>query len=266
VESDITQAGALGDPYGSGVRTTWWVYGVGPVKIVIRHAGGPLSVAELQATNLEPRTAPSDRAWFPLSSGTTRRYRYTNTKHMKRASVQEFTVGAVANSTARVDVREISGPIQVRGSYVFSSGQSGITNLSVATSAASRVKFPALGPRSQPSSRRRHFFTPMDLAVYGINPVLPAYPQKKDTWKTSRSGRDYNVYGVTGRSKVIGNQRVRTPAGRFPALLVETRMTQRGYRFGSGVRRSWFAPGVGLVKLQFRHRDGSVSRVDLVKR
>ena len=40
VRSDITQAGALGDPYGSGVRTVWWVYGVGPVKIVFEHAGG----------------------------------------------------------------------------------------------------------------------------------------------------------------------------------------------------------------------------------
>ena len=266
VESDITQAGALGDPYGSGLRTTWWVYGVGPVKIDFLHAGGQRSVAELQATNLKPRTAPSDRARFPLRSGSKRRYRYTNTKHMKRASVQEFTVGGVVNSTARVDVRDISGPIRVRGSYVFSTGRSGITNLSVATSTATRVKFPKLGPRKQPASRRRHFFTPMDLAVYGINPVLPAYPRKGETWKASKSSRDYKVYGVTGTSKVIGNQRVRTPAGRFTALLVETKMTQKGYRFGSGVRKSWFAPGVGLVKLQFRHRDGSVSKVDLLKR
>ena len=40
VRSDITQAGALGDPYGSGIRTIWWVYGVGPVKIQFEHAGG----------------------------------------------------------------------------------------------------------------------------------------------------------------------------------------------------------------------------------
>ena len=40
VRSQITQAGALGDPYGSGTRTIWWVYGVGPVKIVFQHAGG----------------------------------------------------------------------------------------------------------------------------------------------------------------------------------------------------------------------------------
>src|SRR5882757_3159340 len=26
VRTDITQAGAIGDPYGSGVRTVWWVY------------------------------------------------------------------------------------------------------------------------------------------------------------------------------------------------------------------------------------------------
>ena len=36
---------------------------------------------------------------------------------------------------------------------------------------------------------------------------------------------------------------------------------QRGYRFGSGVRKAWYAPGKGLVKLVFRHRDGSVSTV-----
>ena len=36
IRTDITQAGAIGDPYGSGVRTVWWVYGVGPVKIVVR--------------------------------------------------------------------------------------------------------------------------------------------------------------------------------------------------------------------------------------
>src|SRR5205823_6367868 len=40
VLSDITQSGgALGDPYGSGVRTIWWVWGVGPVKILFEHAG-----------------------------------------------------------------------------------------------------------------------------------------------------------------------------------------------------------------------------------
>lgn len=266
LESDITQGGALGDPYGSGLRTTWWVYGVGPVKIVFRHAGGEISTAVLEATNLSPRSAPSDRSRFPLITGKKRRYRYTNTRHMKRASVQEFTVGASANATATVDVRSRSGPIRTSGSYVFSSGKSGITSLAVSTATATRVRFPALGPKRLPKSRRRHLFTPFDLMTFGINPVVPAYPKKGQTWKTNKAGRDYAVFGVTGRSKVVGYQRVRTPAGRFTALLVESRLTQKGYRFGSGVRRSWFASGVGLVKLQFRHRDGSVSKVDLLKR
>src|SRR6266516_4792866 len=53
IRSQITQAGALGDPYGSGIRTTWWVYGVGPVKVVFQHAGGtnaPVTTTVLQST------------------------------------------------------------------------------------------------------------------------------------------------------------------------------------------------------------------------
>jgi hypothetical protein len=42
-------------------------------------------------------------------------------------------------------------------------------------------------------------------------------------------------------------------------------MTQPGFKFGSGTRTSWFAAGKGLVKLVFRHRDGSVSTVVLLK-
>ena len=57
VVTRITQAGALGDPYGSGTRTVWWVYGVGPVRIEFDHTGGanaPVMIAELQSTTLTP--------------------------------------------------------------------------------------------------------------------------------------------------------------------------------------------------------------------
>ena len=50
VVTTVTQAGALGDPYGSGTRTVWWVFGVGPVKITFQHAGGaaaPVTTAVL---------------------------------------------------------------------------------------------------------------------------------------------------------------------------------------------------------------------------
>ncbi|MCW3000683.1 MAG: hypothetical protein JWN65_4232 [Solirubrobacterales bacterium] len=261
VQSDITQAGAIGDPYGSGLRTTWWVHGVGPVRITFRHAGGELTQADLQATNLQPGALPSDRARLPLQKGQVMRFRYTNSKHMRRPSVQQFTVADVVNNTARVDVKDISGPIRVAGSYVFTSRLTGTRSLSAATSAATRVKFPKLGPRSVPPNRRRHFFTPLDLMSYGFNPVLPAFPVKGQTWKSSRSGLDWALFGVTGTTKVIGDRKVSTPSGTYTALLLESRLTQRGFPFGSGVRRSWFAPGVGLVKLEFRHRDGSVSLV-----
>ena len=44
------------------MRTTWWVYGVGPVKVVFRHTGGtgaPVTTSELQSTTPQPPLGPS---------------------------------------------------------------------------------------------------------------------------------------------------------------------------------------------------------------
>jgi hypothetical protein len=43
---------------------------------------------------------------------------------------------------------------------------------------------------------------------------------------------------------------------------VRSTLRQTGHRFGSGSRTSYFAAGVGLVKLTFRHADGSTSTVE----
>jgi hypothetical protein len=175
-------------------------------------------------------------------------------------------VAQVVNNTARVDVKNLSGPIKVAGSYVLSSRLSGITNLSTFTKAASRARFPALGPRSVSRDQRRHFFTPFDLMTFGFNPVLPAYPEKGQTWADDRNSPEFRAYGVTGHAKVMGTGTVRVPAGTFKrALEVETTMTQKGFPFGTGRRESWFAPGKGLVKLVFHHRDGSVSTVERLR-
>jgi hypothetical protein len=64
---------------------------------------------------------------------------------------------------------------------------------------------------------------------------------------------------------VLGLQTVHVPAGTFRALAVRSVLSQRGHRFGSGVRTTWFAPGRGLVRLRFRHADGSVSEVELLR-
>ena len=92
VRTEITQAGALGDPYGSGVRTVWWVYGVGPVKIVFEHAGSgsPITTVGPTEHELGPEGAPADTRWFPLDKGTTSTFRWTNSKHMKKPSVEEL--------------------------------------------------------------------------------------------------------------------------------------------------------------------------------
>jgi hypothetical protein len=61
-------------------------------------------------------------------------------------------------------------------------------------------------------------------------------------------------------------QTVKVPGGTFKALAVRTTMLQPGFPFGSGTRTCWFAPGRGLVKLVFKHGDGSTSQVVLIKK
>ena len=115
-----------------------------------------------------------------------------------------------------------------------------------------------------PASKRRHFFTPFDLMTFGFSPVLPAYPTPGTTWSSDPNSRDFAVYGVNGTSRIVGVQKVTVPKGTYQALVVSSTLTQPGFKFGSGTRTMWFAPNVGLVKLQFRHGDGSVSVVQLI--
>jgi hypothetical protein len=268
VRTDITQAGAIGDPYGSGVRTTWWVYGVGPVKIVFEHAGGvnaPVSTAQLDSTNQTAADLPPDADYFPLAQGTKHVYRWSNTKWMKKPSVQQIEVTQSANASARIDVKHVSGPIRVAGSYIFSLRGDGLINTVGSTRSASLAKFPPLGPSFLPANRRRHFTTPFDLMIYGGNPIFEAYPAAGQTWTAQAAGRDYQIFGVTGTTRVVGLQKVKVPAGTFTALVVASSLSQPGFKFGSGTRTSWFVDGKGLVKLVFRHGDHSTSTVELLK-
>jgi mono/diheme cytochrome c family protein len=268
VRSQINQAGAIGDPYGSGVRTIWWVYGVGPVKVQFDHAGGgsaPLTTASLTATNQTPAAAPDDQDYFPFPQGRTLSYSWTNTKYMKKPEVETFTVDAVVNNSARFTLASVSGPIKAQGNYGFTSRLSGVTNLWGTTSSATLAKFPALGPANQAKSKRIRFVTPFDLMDFGFNPILTAYPAVGDTWTSVKPSSDFTTFGVTGKSTIVGEQTVTVPAGTYKALAVRTVLKQPGFPFGSGTRTSWFAPKVGLVKLVFDHADGSVSAVELTK-
>jgi hypothetical protein len=268
IRTEITQTGALGDPYGSGVRTVWWVWGVGPVKVVFAHAGGagaPVTTSVLTSTTLKPEPPPSDEVWFPLVKDRKATYGWTNTRWLRQPVVEQVTTTSVANGSAQLAVSSVSGPIKVDGTYGYTLRLDGLTSLFSTTRSQSLAKLPALGPKASPPDRRRHFVTPLDLLNFGFNPVLPAYPQAGQSWTAARTGRDFQAYGVTGTTKVLGLQTVRVPAGSFKALAVQTTMKQDGFPFGSGTRTAWFAPGKGLVKLVFRHGDGSVSTVTLLK-
>jgi hypothetical protein len=268
VQSRITQAGALGDPYGSGVRTVWWVYGVGPVKIEFDHAGGAaaaVTTAQLVSTNQTPQTPPSDANYFPLKLNLKGTYSWTNSKYMKKPSVQSYSISQVSNGSAQFTFTSDLGPLKVSGAYGFTTRLDGVTSLFHSTKAQSLVKMPPLGPRSAPVDQRRHFFTPFDLMIFGFNPLIPAYPAAGNKWAGGSNGPDFSDYGVTGTTVVVGVQTVKVPAGTFHALAVRTVMKQAGFAFGSGTRTCWFAPGRGLVKLVFHHSDGSVSTVQLIR-
>ncbi len=268
VRTQITQAGALGDPYGSGVRTIWWVYGVGPVKIVFTHSGGsgaPVTTSVLQSTNQTAAAPPPDVNYFPLRTGIKGVYRWTNDRHLKKPEVEKFSIDQAANGTAIAKVDSVSGPLKVAGAYQFTIRVDGVTSVSSAVKEASFAKLPPLGPSSLPPGKRRHFFTPFDLMTFGFNPILRAYPTAGTVWGSDPASRDFDVYGVTGATKIIGVQKVTVPAGTFQALTVTSTLTQPGFPFGSGRRTEWFAPGRGLVKLEFRHGDGSVSVVELLR-
>jgi hypothetical protein len=268
IQSQITQAGALGDPYGSGLRTIWWVYGVGPVKVVFQHSGGTgaaVTTVVLQSTNQTAAPPPPDVAYLPLTVGLKGKYTWTNTKYLAKPEVESWNVAQAQNGTAIVKVASISGPMKVTGAYQFTTRVDGVTSVASATKAASLARFPALGPRSLPADKRRHFFTPFDLMTYGFNPILQAYPAAGQKWSSDPNSRDFGVYGVNGSSVVLGVQRVTVPAGSFQALVVVSTLSQPGFPFGSGTRTMWFAPERGLVKLVFRHADHSVSTIVLNK-
>lgn len=262
IDSTITQAGALGDPFGSGVRSVFWVRGVGPVRIVFRHTSGETSQADLLTTSLTPVPAPPDANYFPLVAGRKAEFRWRNSRHMKRWSHQRFTTTQVVNNSARVDVKSLKGPIKVAGSYAFATRLSGVTNISGFTQAASRAKFPKLGPSNADPADRRHLFTAYDFMTFGFNPIVPVAPLTGESWRSSREGRDFRIFGVTGSSTVLAPRKVRTPAGTFDAVGVRSRLGQARFPYGSGTRTSWFAAGKGLVKLVFAHRDGSVSTIE----
>src|SRR4029077_309739 len=142
-----------GDPYGSGVRTIWWVYGVGPVKIVFTHSGGsgaPVTTSVLQSTNQTAAAPPPDVNYFPLRTGIKGVYRWTNDRHLKKPEVEKFSVDQAANGTAICTVVSVSGPLKVAGAYRCPTRPEGVTSVSGEEKEAMFSIQPLLGQKSVP--------------------------------------------------------------------------------------------------------------------
>ena len=223
--------------------------GVGPVRVVLKHASGETSTADLTETNLRPKALPSDQNLLPLNRGDKGTLRWRNSKWMKSWSTQSYEVSDVLNSTSRVDVKHVSGPLRVAAAYALASRLSGVTLLSGSSQSAGG-KFPKLG-------KSRRFTTPFDLMVYGFNPVIPSPGTKAGTtWRSSRTSRDFSIFGVSGNTTVLGTQTVTVRGKQYKAVAIRSRLTQAGHKFGSGTRTAWFAPGQGArqARLQARRR------------
>ena len=219
IRSQITQAGALGDPVRQrrahdlvGLRRRPGEDRV-PARGRRRRADHDRRCCR-RRTRL-PKAPPPDPAYFPLKTGLKGTYSWTNTKHFKKPEVEKFTIDQAANGTAIAKFTSVSGPMKVAGAYQFTTRLDGVT--SVVERDEGRVAREAAAARAERAAadKRRHFFTPFDLMTYGFNPVLPAYPTPGTTWSSDPRSRDFAVYGVTGTSKILGVQTVKVPAGTF---------------------------------------------------
>ena len=234
--SDITQAGALGDPYGSGVRTIWWVYGVGPVKIEFDHAGGASrrSRPRCSRARTRRRSAADRRRLLPAAQGLKARV------PLDEHEVHEEGVGAGLRGRPgreRLGARhreERSGPIKVAGAYGFTLRNDGLTNIGAAQVRVAlevpAARAEALPKRSGVTSSRRS--TSWTTASTRSSPRIRRRP---DSWTARRRPR---LRGLRRhrQGELLGVQTVKVPAGRFQAIAVRTTLKQNGYKFGSGTR------------------------------
>ena len=187
IESVITQAGALGDPFGSGLRTVWWVYGVGPVKVLFQHTSGETSYAQLQSTNLAPLPLPSDANLLPLALGAESSVPLAQLQaHEALVRAAAHGRGGVEQHGARQRARHHGPDRRQRAATCSRTGSAGSRTSPRRCGARTRARgCPQLGPAKGPKGRAR-FVTPLDLMTYGFNPVFPAYAATGQAWRSSR--------------------------------------------------------------------------------
>jgi len=91
-------------------------------------------------------------------------------------------------------------------------------------------------------------------------PVTPG-----DTW--TQAGEN----GALAETSIEGHETVTVEAGTFPScikhvtVISDAQGKPEANDFANGVRTLWFAPGVGLVKMQYTHDNGKVTEAELLR-
>ena len=217
--------------------TTYWVRGVGPVRTVLRHASGETSTAELLETNLKPLPLPSDVNLLPLNRGDSGTLRWRNSKHMKAWSTQKYSVSEVVNSTARVDVKHVSGPIRVAAAYAFATRLSGVTLLSGSTRSTRRKCTSSPKLAAPTPAPLRHAVRPDGVRLQPGR-AADGDGQGRDLAQLAREPRLLDLRRHRASPPTSASRRVRVPAGKFKATAIRTTLSQSGSPFGSGTRTS----------------------------
>ena len=85
--------------------------------------------------------------------------------------------------------------------------------------------------------------------IYGLNPILPAYPAAGESWAAKSPSRDFSVFGVDGHDDDRRDP-ARQGAGRHVQRARRPQHAHAGRAtLRLGQRTSYFVAGKGLVKL-----------------
>lgn len=172
--------------------------------------------------------------YFPLHEGDTWRYRST----MPDGQTSEFTLTVVSAETTRDGVR---------GCIEFANPKPAVRNCYGKTSSAVLL------------------FDEEKLGGAGKAAAHPPRPLLKLPLRPNATWGWRGVFSSPGpiieSNEVFPSESVETPAGRFDAVKIETRIGSQG---DTAVRASWFAPDVGLVK-QRTERAGFSAATELLE-
>ena len=201
--------------------------------------------------------------YYPLEEGTT--FQYTNyDKKGKLSGTIDYTTtnyrkeNGLEIVTMKVNTKDKKGKETVDFYYDISCDGTGIS-----------IDFKSLGNIGMLKQ-----FENMETEVTGTNVIIPnslsvgqKLPDSEMKMKISMASISMNVDVITKDRKVIGEEKMTTPAGTFNCLVLQT--TTESNALGkkmSYTTKSWIAEGVGMVKQEsYDDKGNMINYSDLTK-